>query len=129
MSKEEIVHKLQTWLAGDTFAPDRDRIDQLTDSFKTLREQSREAQLKTYLESAEDAKEEDFEYKPDVEDARFDELRGIYNDKRKQAEKAKKEAEEANLAEKKSLVEELDILIKDEENIGKAYSRFNAIKQ
>ena len=50
-------------------------------------------------------------------------------DQRKAFDRAKSAELENNFKEKQDLIEELASLIKDEENIGKAYSRFNAIKQ
>jgi len=129
MSKQEIVDELQSWVADASFAPNRDRIEQFQADFNALKEESCKAQMAVFIQENEEAKEEDFEYKNEAEDARFEELLSIYHEKRKDIDKQRREQEAANLSEKKALISELQSLIQDEENIGKAYKRFNAIKQ
>jgi hypothetical protein len=127
MSKHEIVEQLHSWLTADDFTPEKEKISSLTESYDALREASMQSQLESFL--ADGGTEEAFEYHPDQEDHRMDELVGIYHDRRKEADKKRFEQEKLNLSEKKDLVKELHGLIQDEENIAKAYQRFNAIKQ
>jgi hypothetical protein len=129
MSKQEIVDELQSWVADASFAPNRDRIDQYQAGFNALKEETTKAQMASFMQEQEEAKEETFEYKNEAEDVRFEELLSIYHEKRKSIDKQRREQEAANLSEKKALISELQSLIQDEENIGKAYKRFNAIKQ
>ncbi len=129
MSKQEIVDELQSWIADETFIPNRDRIDQYQTAFNTLKSESEKAQLEAFNEAKAEEDETEFEYKNEPEDARFEELLSIYHDKRKALDKQRREQEASNLSEKQALVSELQSLIQDEENIGKAYKRFNAIKQ
>ena len=129
MSKQEIVDELQGWIADESFAPNRDRIDQYNASYKALKEETLKAQLAAFINEREDAKEDEFDYKNEPEDIRFEELVSIYHDKRKALDKQRREKEATNLSEKKALIAELHSLIQDEENIGKAYKHFNAIKQ
>ncbi|GAB4376346.1 MAG: DUF349 domain-containing protein [Salibacteraceae bacterium] len=127
MTKKEINKAFHDWLISAEFKPDREKIEEFRTSFAALQEADRKKQLETFV--AEGGAEEDFEYRRDQEDQRFSELLDIYHDKRQKAEKKKKEELENNYAEKKSLLEELQKLIQDEENIAKAYKRFNAIRQ
>ncbi|MEZ4722490.1 MAG: DUF349 domain-containing protein [Flavobacteriales bacterium] len=127
MSKEELIAELQSWLTADEFAPDRERIENLKSQFEKLQEQSGKEQLAQHLEEGEP--EDEFEYRNTAEDTRFEELLGIYNDKRRAIDKQRSAEMENNFREKSALVQELQSLIQDEENIGKAYKRFNAIKQ
>ena len=129
MSKQEIVDELQSWIADETFIPNRDRIDQYQTAFNTLKSESEKVQLEAFNEAKAEEDETEFEYKNEPEDARFEELLSIYHDKRKALDKQRREQEASNLSEKQALVSELQSLIQDEENIGKAYKRFNAIKQ
>lgn len=128
MSKEELIEKLQTWVTAQDFAPDRARMDEMQVKYNELLEASTKAQQEAH--QPKDGEEEvPFEYKKEPEDIRFSELKDIYHDKRKKFEKQKSDELDNNYREKKALIEQLQELIQDEENIGKAYKRFNAIKQ
>lgn len=127
MGKQEIIEQLEKWVSAEDFEPNKTQFTDWKSEFEKERLQT-EKQQETEAQK-EGEGENDFEYTPTKEDLRFEELCGIYHDKRKQYESKRKAELENNLAEKKALIEELDSLIKDEENIGKAYSRFNAIKQ
>ncbi len=129
MSKQEIVDELQGWVADASFAPNRDRIEQLQTAFNALKEETLKLQMADFMKDREEANEDEFEYKNEPEDARLEELVSIYHDKRKAIDKQRRDQEAANLTEKQDLIKELQSLIQDEENIGKAYKRFNAIKQ
>ncbi|GAB5538407.1 MAG: hypothetical protein Salg2KO_05100 [Salibacteraceae bacterium] len=127
MSKQEIIDQIEAALKAEKFEPNRNQFADWNSTFEKLREESEKAQREAVKD--EQDVEKDFEYKPEPEDIRFKELCAEYSAKRKQLELSKKAELENNLAEKKALIKELDSLIKDEENIGKAYARFNAIKQ
>jgi len=127
MSKEEIVNELQSWLTAEDFAPNKEKVEGLTTEFNALREKTEQEQKEAFIQ--EGGEEAAFEYHADHDDSRFKELMDIYHDKRRAADKAKAESMNQNLKEKQDLVKELNEVIQDEENIGKAYKRFNAIKQ
>lgn len=127
MSKQAIVEELQTWITSESFSPDRERIQEIQSRYTALQQSEEEAALQAYTESG--GVPETFEWEETQDDKRFQELLGIYHDKRKQADQKRKQDEAGNLSEKKALISELQSLIQDEENIGKAYKRFNAIKQ
>lgn len=128
MSKQDLNNELQSWISSEDFSPDRDRITSIQEQFEKLRSVDEE-KARAAAEEAEDGDAEGFQYKPDELDNHFKELLDIYNDKRRALDKEKREQEKQNHQEKKDLIKELDALIKDEENIGKAYKRFDAIKQ
>jgi hypothetical protein len=127
MSKESVVQELEQWITDEAFSPDRERLQGIQERFNELQEADEKAALEEHLKSGEE--EVSFSYSPSTEDARFKALLGIYHDKRKALDQQRKKVEANNLSEKKALVEELNALIQDEENIGKAYQRFDAIKQ
>jgi hypothetical protein len=62
-------------------------------------------------------------------DERFHILAETFKAKLQEAKVARKKAEEETLAKAKDLLEELEKLVSNEENIGKAFSGFNAIKE
>ena len=108
MSKQEIVDELQSWIADETFIPNRDRIDQYQTAFNTLKSESEKVQLEAFNEAKAEEDETEFEYKNEPEDARFEELLSIYHDKRKALDKQRREQEASNLSEKQALVSDWD---------------------
>jgi len=130
MSKEEIVNQLEGLVTAEAFEPNKIAFTELTKSFNQLKEATRKEQQEAFdAQTVEGEEKPEFTYKNDEHDDKMYELVGKYHEQRKAFEKQRTERESSNLAEKRALVEELDSLIKDEENIGKAYKRFDAIKQ
>ena len=124
MSKEEIVNELQSWLTGEDFVPNKERIENLTKEFNALRDATERAQQEAFTAEHGEETEVEFNYHPDAEDARFKELLDIYHERRKIADKERAEAAKQNLKEKKELLAQINEVIQDEENIAKAYKRF-----
>lgn len=127
MSNQEINEQLSAWILNEEFTPDRERIDSLRNQFTELIEEEKKKQLESFIE--EGGEEADFSYDKSAVEYAFDDLLKQYHDKRKAFEKSKNDALEINYKEKRILIEELQALIQDEENISKAYLRFNAIKE
>ncbi len=128
MSKQEIIDQFESFITQENFTPDREKFGEWKTAFDALKEVTKKEQQAAIVD--EEGEEPNlFEYKPTPEDTRFDELIISYMDQRKTFDRAKSAELENNFKEKQALIEELASLIKDEENIGKAYSRFNAIKQ
>ena len=128
MSKQEIIDQFESFITQENFTPDRDKFNEWTTAFDNLKEETKKEQQAAIV-TEEGTEPAPFEYMPTAEDIRFDELIGVYMDQRKVYDRAKSAELENNYKEKQALIEELNTLIKDEENISKAYSRFNAIKQ
>tara|TARA_B110000046_G_C12996692_1_gene400312 strand:+ start:151 stop:1923 length:1773 start_codon:yes stop_codon:yes gene_type:complete len=128
MSKQEIIDQFESFITQENFTPDRDKFNEWTTAFDNLKEETKKEQQAAFV-TEEGTEPAPFEYMPTAEDIRFDELIGVYMDQRKVYDRAKSAELENNYKEKQALIEELNTLIKDEENISKAYSRFNAIKQ
>lgn len=127
MSKEQINEQVSAWISNEAFEPDRERIDQLRNEFIQEVDGDREKQLDAFI--ADGGDEADFNYDKSSEEYAFEDLLKQYHDKRKAFEKSKSDALEINYKQKRILIDELQALIQDEENISKAYVRFNAIKQ
>jgi len=131
MSKQEIIEQFESFINQENFAPDREKFNEWKTEFDKLKEDTLKEQQEVFNQK-QDPEAEDkpvFDYQPTDEDSRFDELTSIYMEKRKAYDRAKSIELENNYKEKLALTEEMQALIKDEENIGRAYSRFNAIKQ
>lgn len=128
MSRSDINAELQAWLAAEDFSTNRDKITEIRMRYSALRDDE-EKKAQEAFEQDEHEEGVEFSYKEDEHDVLFSELMNQYGEKRKLIEKQKRDEEQLSLREKKDLLEELQSLINDEENIAKAYKRFNAIKQ
>ncbi|MDP4685832.1 MAG: DUF349 domain-containing protein [Salibacteraceae bacterium] len=126
MSKVELNSEFESWIISEEFTPDKEKYQELVDRMNALKEETSKQQLEEY--AAENGSEEGFEYNNDKDDSRFAELRDIYHEKRKKAEAERKVEQDTNAKIKQDLLKELQDLIQDEENIGLAYKRFDAIK-
>ena len=70
-----------------------------------------------------------FKYVPDEEDGKNDELHQAFKAREKVWRDAIAIEQRENFDKKKSFVAQLDLLIKEEENIGKAFSTFNLLSE
>jgi hypothetical protein len=127
MSKKEIIDQLQELVSHDPFELNKAKIEELQAAYKVAYELTLKEQQASFEPEPEG--EAEFQYQDTPEDKEYRTLLQGYHEQKKAIEKAKTEELELNLKEKKDLISELDTLIKDEENIAKAYARFNAIKQ
>lgn len=69
------------------------------------------------------------QYEPDAILAEFHRVVDKFNEKIKNTKEEKEKIERETIAEAKDLIEEIKSLVADEENIGKAFARFNAIQE
>lgn len=127
MSKQETIDQLRELVSHDPFELNKAKIDEIQAAYKAAYDLTLKEQQSSF--EPEPESEEEFEYQDTPEDREYRTLLQSYFEQKKAIEKAKAEELELNLKEKKDLISELDTLIKDEENIAKAYARFNAIKQ
>lgn len=122
-----MIAELQTWLADSSFKPDRNRFDALRSAFEKVVSDAR-SQAESNAESESNSSEgQDVELEKLQEE--FNSLVKQYNAIKREIEKKREAEAESNLRERQALIEELQRIIRDEENVDKAYKRFNAIKQ
>lgn len=128
--RKEILEKLKELCAFDDIESVNSEVNNLSDEFVQLTEKINEAQQK---EQAKDEKDDEIvAVADDRPDDLFDAYKIIlkaFTEKKSAFFKKKKEEEEKNYEQKKSLLDELQKIVKDEENIGKAFARVNEIKE
>lgn len=126
MSKIELNSEFESWIISESFSPDKEKYQGFVDRMNEYKLESEKAQREEH--ASESDSEGDFEYSNDKDDNRFQELKDIYQEKRKKIEQETKRLQESNFKIKSDLIGELNDLIQDEENISQAYKRFDAIK-
>lgn len=125
-SKEGLIDAFRAFLKEGEYSPEKEaKAKQFREAYKVLNEAEILKQKESYLEEGGD--EADFEPRNDEFDGKFKEIYNLFLLQKKEFNDAKAAAEKKNLQEKKKLLEELQHLTQ-EENIGRAFSKFNAIK-
>ena len=128
MNKSDLLEQLQALSANeDALAVAREVAELRTQMEDLLLEEDRKFQV-AQLEAQE--KGEEAPEKP-VDEVRtaFYELLGEYREKRSTQQRAKQEAEEANLRRKKALIARLKDVVEKEENIGAALNAYKEIHE
>jgi hypothetical protein len=125
--KEELIAKFETLLQTEDITAIKLEVRELHGSYRS--ETAKEKQLQTEKWDAEEHEEgEEFEFVPNELDTKFEEFYSAYKERVKEHGRLIAEAQKENLDKKKALIEQLEALIKEEENIGKAFSVFNEIR-
>lgn len=124
--KAELLRKFDELLQNDDIMAVRPDVKELRDTWNRLTREEENAQHEQW-KTVEHEEGEDFVFTPAPEDERFEALYAAYRE-RIAEHRARVEAEQKeNLRQKKELLTRLETLIKEEENVGKAFEQFNEI--
>lgn len=124
--KAELLRKFEELLQNEDIMAVRPEVRDLRDTWNRLTREEEHAQHEQW-KTVEHEEGEDFAFTPAPEDEGFEALYATYRE-RIAAHKARVDAEQKeNLRQKKELLTRLETLIKEEENVGKAFEQFNEI--
>ena len=126
--KTEIVEKLQQLLQTDDITSIKQEVRDLLADFKAANAKERQIQLEKWQEEEHEEGEE-FEYTASDEDGKFDELMAGYRERVKEHGQKVAEEQRANLKQKTELLDQLETMIREEENVGKAFAVFNEVEE
>ena len=126
--KTEIVEKLQQLLQTDDITSIKQGVRDLLADFKAANAKERQIQLEKWQEEEHEEGEE-FEYTASEEDGKFDELMAGYRERVKEHGQKVAEEQRANLKQKTELLDQLETMIREEENVGKAFAVFNEVEE
>src|SRR5262245_1983125 len=124
--KQEIIDQLQALVREEISEEVFHKADELGTEYMKACEEQNHHLLDQFV--AEGGSAKDFEPPKDPLDGKFSELINILNDREKKFKKVRKEETTEQLAAKKEIVDELDKLIAEETNIGKAFHRFKELQ-
>lgn len=124
--KAEILKQLETLLQNEDIMAVRQDVRDVRDAYNALTREDRKAQEEAW--NAEEHEEgEDFVYTAAAEDEAFEALLTDYKARIKAHKEQVAAEQKKNLEAKTALLDRLDTLIKEEENVSKAFEVFNEV--
>lgn len=124
--KEEIISKLEELIKENIQEEVFSKADELKDNYLTECEKVHQDLLQQFLNDG--GNSDDFEAPKDKLDDRFNELLHILSDREKMLKKMKKDEVQDRIKGKEQVIADLEKLIAEETNIGKAFSQFNELQ-
>ncbi len=124
--KEEIISKLEELVKEKIQEEVFSKADELKNNYLAECEKVNQDLLQKFLNDGGNA--DDFEAPKDPHDDRFNELLHILSDREKMLKKIKTEEVHSRIKAKEQVITDLEKLIAEETNIGKAFSHFNELQ-
>lgn len=132
-SQDEIIKRVEEILAAspeegaEKMVEIHVEVNDLKASFYSMNHQMFLEQREKFVKDG--GEEEEFEPATNPLESKFKELLNVYRDRRSRWVKAKEDARKAALEKKREVIKELEGLIENEENIGKAFDRFKDLQE
>jgi|TARA_B110000285_G_C15132385_1_gene624531 hypothetical protein len=125
--KKELITKLEELLENTNVLEIVEDTKSIIEEFNNETKREIKEQKNLFVEEGGDAHY--FEPAKNVLDSKFKEIENLYNDRLTKVHDDRKAELQKNLELKEALIEELKDLNQNEENIGKAFNRLDAIKK
>ena len=126
--KNDLIVKLRELLKSEEVGSIRDGIREIRNDWKAETAKERQLQLEAF-KAEEHPEDVEFVYAPHELEGEFQELLKVYEDRVEEHGKKLAAERQKNLEQKVAILAEMDALIKDEQNIGKAFSSHKALKE
>ena len=129
--KDQLIEKLLELLKTEDIMSIREAVRDVRNDWKAETAKERQIQMEEYkaAEVAEGEEKPEFVYQPHELEGRFQEVLKQYEDRIEEHGKKLAAERQKNFEEKVALLDELDKLVKEEQNIGKAFSTHKAVKE
>lgn len=124
--KEELIQQLEDLLKDEVTAETLARADDIKNQYLHACEVINNDLLQSFL--AEGGQADNFEAKKDPRDGRFSELLHIFSDRESKHRKMRADEITAKQKEKEQVIADLEKLIAEESNIGKAFQSFKELQ-
>lgn len=125
--KNDLIAKLRALLTTEEIASVRDGVREIRNDWKAETAKERQLQLEAF-KAEEHPEDVEFVYSPSEFEGEFQDLLKVYEDRVEEHGKKLAAERQKNLESKHTILNEMDALIKDEQNIGKAFSSHKALK-
>lgn len=125
--KNDLIAKLRALLTTEEIASVRDGVREIRNDWKAETAKERQVQLEAF-KAEEHPEDVEFVYSPSEFEGEFQDLLKVYEDRVEEHGKKLAAERQKNLESKHTILNEMDALIKDEQNIGKAFSSHKALK-
>lgn len=126
--KAELIARLEELLKAEDIQSIKTDVRNLIGDYNAETAKERHVQQEEF-NAVEHEEGVDFQFSPNPIDEQFEQLLENYRERAREHGKKIAEEQKENLAIKTALLEELDKLIKEEENIKTAFDRFNLISE
>jgi hypothetical protein len=126
--KNELIVKLRELLKTEEIASIRDGVREIRNDWKAETAKERQIQMEAF-KAEEHPEDVEFVYVPHELEGEFQEVLKVYEDRVEEHGKKLAAERQKNLEMKQNILNEMDALIKDEQNIGKAFSTHKALKE
>lgn len=126
--KNDLIVKLRELLKTEEVGSIRDGIREIRNDWKAETAKERQLQLEAF-KAEEHPEDVEFVYAPHELEGEFQSLLKVYEDRVEEHGKKLAAERQKNLERKSAILAEMDALIKDEQNIGKAFSSHKALKE
>ncbi len=126
LTKAQLLAKLEECAKTEDVQSVAPKVRLLREAYSELVKSETDAKRNLYLE--EGGLAEDFEMRKDDLDEKFDSLYGQFNKRRSELKAQKEKQIVENTATKKLIIQELKEVMKSEENISKAFQKFQALQ-
>ncbi len=124
--KEELIQQLEDLLKDEVSTETLARADEIKNQYLRACEEINNEQLQSFL--ADGGLADDFEAKKDPRDNRFSELLHIFSDREHKFRKMRADEVLTKQKEKEQVIADLEKLIAEETNIGKAFQTFKELQ-
>ena len=128
LMKNDLIVKLRELLSTEEVGSIRDGIREIRNDWKAETAKERQIQLEAF-KAEEHPEDVEFVYAPHELEGEFQSLIKVYEDRVEEHGKKLAAERQNNLEKKLAILSEMDALIKDEQNIGKAFSSHKALKE
>jgi hypothetical protein len=124
--RKKVVSEIKELAKQEDLDAIMEQLDERITEYRRLFEDERREKLQAFISDGD--KPEDFEMPKSEEDHLFDQLIVLIKDKRKKYLEQKRKSEQNNADLKRELLKEFEALLQNDENIGKSFETFYAIK-
>ena len=126
--KDQLIDKLHELLKTEDIMSIREAVRDIRNDWKAESAKERQIQLEAF-KATEPAEDVEFVYTPHDLEGKFQDLLKVYEDRVEEQGKILAAERQKNLDTRNEVLREMEALIKDEQNIGKAFSNHKALKE
>ena len=126
--KDQLIDKLHELLKTEDVMSIREAVRDVRNDWKAESAKERQIQLEAF-KASEPAEDAEFVYTPHELEGKFQDLLKVYEDRVEEQGKILAAERQKNLEIRNDVLREMEALIKDEQNIGKAFSNHKALKE
>ena len=126
--KNQLIDKLRELLNSEDIMSIRESVREIRNDWKAESAKERQVQMEAF-KAAGHAEDVEFVYMPDELEPAFQDLLKTYEDRIEEQGKKLAAERQKNLELKHEILAELDALVKDEQNIAKAFSTHKSLKE